>query len=43
VDTVVAHAIERTVRAIDDNKRSRRKLVTPVAQPRGSVGPPRAD
>jgi LacI family transcriptional regulator len=41
VDTVVAHAVERTVRAIDDNKRSRRRLVTPVAQPRGSVGAPR--
>jgi LacI family transcriptional regulator len=41
VDSVVAHAVERTVRAIDTDKRSRRKLVTPVAQPRGSVGPPR--
>lgn len=40
VDSVVAHAVERTVRAIDTDKRSRRKLVTPVAQPRGSVGPP---
>lgn len=42
VDAVVAHAVERTVRAIDSNTRSRRKLVTPVAQSRGSVGPPRA-
>ncbi len=41
VDAVVAQAVERTVRAIDTDKRSRRKLVTPVAQPRGSVGPPR--
>ncbi|GAB2477974.1 LacI family DNA-binding transcriptional regulator [Jatrophihabitans fulvus] len=41
VDTLVAHAVERTVRAIDDDKRSRRKLLTPVAQPRGSVGPAR--
>jgi LacI family transcriptional regulator len=40
VDLVVAHAVERTVRAIDTDRRSRRKLVTPVAQPRGSVGPP---
>jgi LacI family transcriptional regulator len=40
VDSVVAHAVERTVRAIDTDRRSRRKLVTPVAQPRGSVGPP---
>jgi LacI family transcriptional regulator len=41
VDSLVTHAVERTVRAIDTNQRSRRRLLTPVAQPRGSVGPPR--
>lgn len=40
VDDVVRYAVERTVRAIDENRRSRRKLVTPVLQPRGSVGVP---
>ncbi len=40
VDEVVRYAVERTVRAIDEDKRSRRKLVVPVAQTRGSVGPP---
>jgi LacI family transcriptional regulator len=40
VDSLVTHAVERTVRAIDTNKRSRRRLLIPVAQPRGSVGPP---
>lgn len=41
VDSLVAYAVERTVRAIDENKSSRRKVVTPVAQPRGSVAAPR--
>lgn len=41
VDELVSHAVSRTVRAIEDDKRSRRKLLTPVAQLRGSVGPPR--
>lgn len=41
VDDVVSYAVERTVRAIDENKRSRRKLVVPVAQSRGSVASPR--
>jgi LacI family transcriptional regulator, galactose operon repressor len=40
VDSLVAHAVERTVRAIDSGKRSRRRVLTPIAQPRGSVGPP---
>ena len=40
VDDLVTYAVERTVRAIDEDKRSRRKLVTPVVQPRGSVGAP---
>lgn len=39
VDDVVQYAVERTVRAIDENRRSRRKLVTAVLQSRGSVGP----
>ena len=42
VDELVVHAVERTVRAIDEERTSRRKLLTPVAQPRGSVGPPPA-
>ena len=42
VDVLVSSVVERTVRAIDEDKRSRRKVLTPVAQPRGSVGPPRA-
>ncbi|MGI8677279.1 MAG: LacI family DNA-binding transcriptional regulator [Jatrophihabitans sp.] len=41
VDMLVSYAVERTVRAIDDDKRSRRKLLTPVAQPRGSLAAPR--
>lgn len=40
VDDVVRYAVERTVRAIDENRRSRRKLVVPVVQSRGSVGGP---
>jgi LacI family transcriptional regulator len=37
VDELVSYTVERTVRAVDDGKRSRRKLLTPLAQPRGSV------
>jgi LacI family transcriptional regulator len=40
VDLLVSYTVERTVRAIDDDKRSRRKLLTPLAQPRGSVAAP---
>jgi LacI family transcriptional regulator len=40
VDLLVSYAVERTVRAIDENKRSRRKVLTPVAQPRASIGAP---
>ncbi len=40
VDVLVTHAVERTIRAIDEDKYSRRKLLTPVAQPRGSVAAP---
>lgn len=39
VDELVSYTVERTVRAVDDDKRSRRKLLTPLPQPRGSVGP----
>ncbi len=39
VDELVSYTVERTVRAVDDGKRSRRKLLTPLAQPRGSVAP----
>ncbi len=38
VEDMVAYAVERTIRAIEDDKRSRRKLFTPVEQWRGSVG-----
>jgi LacI family transcriptional regulator len=41
VDSLVTYAVERTVRAIDSGRRSRRRLLVPVAQPRGSVGPPK--
>lgn len=41
VDVLVAHTVERTVRAIEEDKYSRRKILSPVAQPRGSVAPPR--
>lgn len=41
VDSLVTDAVRRTVRALDEDKHSRRALVTPVAQPRGSVGPAR--
>lgn len=39
VQELVAHAVSRTVRALEDDRRSRRKLLTPAARPRGSVGP----
>jgi LacI family transcriptional regulator len=38
VDELVSYTVERTVRAVDTDKRSRRKVLTPLAQPRGSVG-----
>jgi LacI family transcriptional regulator len=41
VELLVSYAVERTVRAIEQDKRSRRKLLTPVAQPRGSIAAPR--
>lgn len=42
VDELVDSVVERTVRAIDDGKRSRRKVLTPTSQPRGSVARPPA-
>jgi len=40
IDELVEAVVERTVRAIDDGRRSRRKVLTPVAQLRESVAPP---
>ncbi len=40
VERLVSYAVQRTVRAIDEDRSSRRKLFTPVAQPRGSVAAP---
>jgi LacI family transcriptional regulator len=40
VDLLVSSVVERTVRAIDEDKRSRRKVLTPVAQVRGSIAAP---
>jgi LacI family transcriptional regulator len=37
VEELVSYAVQRTVRAIDEGRRSRRKVLTPVSQPRGSV------
>jgi LacI family transcriptional regulator len=42
VAALVTDAVDWTVRAIDGNKRFRRKTYVPVLQPRGSVGPPPA-
>jgi LacI family transcriptional regulator len=41
VAELVDSVVERTVKAIDEDKRSRRKVLTPIARPRGSVSPPR--
>ena len=38
VEELVTSVVERTVKAIDDDRRSRRKVLTPVVQRRGSVG-----
>jgi LacI family transcriptional regulator len=43
VDVLVSAVVERTVRAIDDGKHTRRKVLEPVAQLRGSIArPPRS-
>lgn len=41
VDLLVDLVVERTVKAITGGRRSRRKILPPTAQPRGSVSPPR--
>jgi LacI family transcriptional regulator len=41
IELLVTSVVERTVRALDDGKRSRRKVLTPALQLRGSVAPPR--
>jgi LacI family transcriptional regulator len=40
VDALVRAVVERTVHAIDTGKHARRKVLTPTAQPRGSLAPP---
>lgn len=40
IEELVAAVVERTVRAVDEGRRTRRKVLTPVAQVRASVGPP---
>jgi LacI family transcriptional regulator len=40
VDELVGLVVERTVRAIDHDKRSKRKVLTATPQMRGSVAPP---
>lgn len=40
VDVLVDAVVQRTVRAIEAGKHTRRKVLSPIAQPRGSVGPP---
>jgi LacI family transcriptional regulator len=41
VTELVGLVVERTVRAIDNDKRSKRKVLTATPQMRGSVAPPR--
>lgn len=41
IELLVGSVVERTVRAVDDGKRSRRKVLTPTLQQRSSVAPPR--
>jgi LacI family transcriptional regulator len=40
IDELVSAVVERTVRAVDEGKRSRRKVLTPIPQLRASVAPP---
>lgn len=40
IDDLVTSVVDRTVRAIADDKRTRRKVLTPQLQSRGSVGAP---
>jgi LacI family transcriptional regulator len=41
VDELVTAVVRRTVRAVDDGRRSKRKVLTATPQVRGSVAPPR--
>ena len=41
VDDLVTEVVERTLRAVDEGKHSRRKVLTFTPQPRGSVASPR--
>jgi LacI family transcriptional regulator len=43
VELLVSSVVERTVRAIGDDKRSRRKVLTPAAHLRGSIVAPNPD
>ncbi len=40
VDVLVETVVDRTIRAVDEGKRSRRKVLMPTARPRGSVAAP---
>ncbi len=40
LDVLVETVVDRTIRAVDEGKRSRRKVLMPTAQPRGSVAAP---
>jgi LacI family transcriptional regulator len=40
IDELVETVVQRTIRAVDEGKRSRRKVLRPEPVPRGSVGPP---
>jgi LacI family transcriptional regulator len=40
IEELVRTVVERTVRAVDEGKRSRRKVLRPVPAMRGSIGPP---
>ena len=41
-DLLISSVVERTLRAVDEGKRSRRKVLIPEPQIRDSVAPPRA-
>lgn len=42
IEELVSSVVQRTVKAIGDGRHSRRKVLAPSPQPRGSVGPPRS-
>ncbi|SDI78788.1 transcriptional regulator, LacI family [Frankineae bacterium MT45] len=43
VEELTTSVVERTLRAVDDGKRSRRKVISPVARVRGSIAAPPAN